>query len=175
MRLIATMNVPLAMPLPRDHLLPERLGVEAGMVGLGADRGRVDDHVGTRERVRARELGEPLVPARREAELRVAERDDGIAGVAGPEVAVLVVARGDRDVQLARARDERAAGRDDDRGVEAETAVARVFVERRVHVDAELGARARPRTRGCGRRGAVRVVRRLRSARRESPRSRARA
>ena len=46
MRFGTTMNVPLAMPLRADHLLPERLGVEVGMVGLGADRGRVDDHLG---------------------------------------------------------------------------------------------------------------------------------
>ena len=30
-------------PVADDHLLPQRLGVELGVVGLGADRGRVDD------------------------------------------------------------------------------------------------------------------------------------
>ena len=102
-----------------DHLLPQRLGVEVGMIGLGADRGGVHDHVGAEQRVRPRHLREPLVPARREAEPRVGEVDHREPGVARPEVAILVVARGDRQVDLARARDERAVGRDDDRGVVA--------------------------------------------------------
>ena len=144
-----------------DHLLPERLGVEVGMVGLGADRGGVHDHVGAEQRVRPRDLGEPLVPTGREAEARVVEIDDREAGVAGPEVAVLVVARGDRQVQLARARDERAVGRDDDRGVVAERVGRRRLAVRRATRARTRRSRprARPRTRASGRRAAARARR----------------
>src|SRR3954452_466469 len=47
----------------------------------------------------------------------------GVPG-AGAEVAVLVVAGGDRDVELAGAGEELAGGGDDDRGVEAEAVLA---------------------------------------------------
>ena len=51
-----------------DDLLPQRLGVEVGVVGLGADGGRVDEHLGAAEGVEPRDLGEPLVPAGRQPE-----------------------------------------------------------------------------------------------------------
>ena len=110
-------------PVGDDHPLPERLGVEVGVVGLGADRGRVDQHLGAGEAVGAGDLREPLVPAGRQPELRLAEgdqREGARAGRAGPEVVVLVVAGGDRDVELAGAADQLAVGGDDDRGVVAE-------------------------------------------------------
>ena len=66
-----------------DHLLPERLGVEVGVVGLGADRGRVDEDVGALEAVGAGDLGEPLVPAGRQAEAGLAEADEREGLVAG--------------------------------------------------------------------------------------------
>jgi hypothetical protein len=58
---------------------------------------------------------------------------------ARPEVAVLVVAGGDRDVKLARARCERPVGCHDGRRVEPEALGARrALVERRVHVHPKL-------------------------------------
>ncbi len=123
-----------------DDLLPERLGVEVGVIGLGADRGWIDEYFGPSEAVGAGDLGEPLVPAGRQAQLGLAEGEDreGIrAGRAGPEVAVLVVAGGDRDVELAGAGDELAVGSDDDRGVEPEPVLALgPLVERGVDVGA---------------------------------------
>ena len=116
-------------PVGADHLLPERLGVELRVVGLGADRGGIDDHLGALERVQARDLGEPLVPTGREADRRARHLRHRVAGVADAEVLVLVVARGDGQVHLARARDERTIGRDDDRGVVTETAVVGAFVQ----------------------------------------------
>src|SRR4051794_22146782 len=129
------------------------------MVGLGADRGRVDEDLGSLEAVGAGDLGEPLVPAGRQAKphlfsncikfwgswagnLMQFEGDqwEGV-GVAGPraEVAVLVVAGGDGDVELAGAREELAGRRDDDGGVEAEAVLALgSLVERGVDVDPGL-------------------------------------
>ena len=122
------MNVPLAIAVADDHLLPQRLGVEAGMVGLRADRGRVDQDLGARQRVGSREFRKPLVPARRAA--RAAPRRPSVgSGVsanasvrrrARAEVAVLVVAGGHRDVELARARESCPSGRHDDGRVVAQ-------------------------------------------------------
>ena len=70
-------------PVADDHLLPERLGVEPGVVGLGADRRRVDEDLGALEAVGAGDLGEPLVPAGRQAERGLAEADDRVGVVAG--------------------------------------------------------------------------------------------
>ncbi len=74
------------------------------MVGLGPDRRRVDDHFRAAQRVRAGDLGEPLVPTRRERERGAGHRNDGISAVTGLEVAILVVARRHRQVRLAGAR-----------------------------------------------------------------------
>ena len=120
MRLTATMKVAFASPLADDHLLPQRLGVELRVVGLGADRGRVHQHVGARQRVRPRELGEPLVPAGREADLARADLDHRKAGVAGREAQVLEIAGERGDMQLAGAGEQAAVRRHADRGVEAE-------------------------------------------------------
>src|SRR3954451_8918273 len=127
-------------PVADDDLLPERLRVEVGVVGFRADRGRVDERVGVLEAVGARDLREPLVPARREAEAAVADvADRERLAVAGPrlEVAVLVVAGGDGDVQLARARGQLTVWPNDDRGVVAEP-LRRLLVQRRVDVHAQL-------------------------------------
>ncbi len=135
------------------------------MVGLRADRRRIDQHVGSRQRIGAGELWEPLIPAGRQAELRglssaTGQRTGGrgtsaLIGIfqahdrewiafaacgALAEVLVLVVAGGDRDVQLAGALHERAVRRDEDRGVEAEPVAALgLLVQGRVHVGARLG------------------------------------
>ena len=71
--------------------------------------------------------------------MRLSEREhrEGLRPArAGPEVAVLVVAGGDGDVQLAGARHELAARRDDDRRVVAE-AVASLgaLIERGVDME----------------------------------------
>ena len=119
MRFGTTMNVPLAMPLARitcSHSgsvsKPGWSGSEPIAVGYtitsapssAYERATSGNHW-------SQHVGKPNAG--------VVERDDGEAGVAGPEVAVLVVAGGDREVHLARARGERSVGRDDDRGVEA--------------------------------------------------------
>ena len=70
--------------------------------------------------------------------MRVLQREQRerlrIAG-AGPEVAVLVVSGGDRDVQLARARQQLSVGRHDDRRVVAKAiAGVRALIQRCVHV-----------------------------------------
>src|SRR5207248_9990515 len=84
---------------------------------------------------------EPLVTAGRKPEPRVIERNDGVAGVAGTEVTVLVVAGRRGNVQLPSARGERAVWRDHDGGVEADR-LGRILVdlvERRVYVRLCLG------------------------------------
>ena len=55
--------------VPDDRVLPERLGVEVGVVRLRADGRRVHEHLGPGEAVRAGDLGEPLVPAGRHPEV----------------------------------------------------------------------------------------------------------
>ena len=72
------MNSPLAMPLPDDDLLPQRLGVEVGVVGLGADGGGVDQHLRAAEGVDPRQLREPLVPAGGHAQPCAAEFGGGV-------------------------------------------------------------------------------------------------
>ena len=130
-----------------DHLLPQRLRVELRMLGLGTDRGRVHEYVGSLQAVRARDLREPLIPAGRQAELRLLEGEQGErvrAARPGAEVAVLVIARGHRDVQLARARGQLAVGAHDDRGVVAEPVLAvGALVQRSVDVRARLARHAR--------------------------------
>ena len=74
MRLTATMKVPLAIPLATITCCQSGSVSKLGVVGLGADRGRVDEHLGAGEAVGAGELREPLVPAGRQAELGLAER-----------------------------------------------------------------------------------------------------
>src|SRR5690606_16642382 len=59
---------------------------------LAADGGGVEQQFGAHQRHAARGLGEPLVPADRHADLRVAGVPDLEAGVAGVEIVLLVVA-----------------------------------------------------------------------------------
>jgi len=82
-RLTATMNVPLAIPLAEDDRL-HRARVKAGVVGLRADGGRVDEDVGAGEGVGPGQLGEPLVPAGGEAELGTVDRSGRATSSAGP-------------------------------------------------------------------------------------------
>ena len=113
------------MPLPDDDVLPQRLGVEVGVVGLGADRGRVAEHLGAGEASRARatsgnhssqQVGSPSLS---DGSPRP-QTGIGLVGRARPEVLVLVVAGGDRDVGLAGAGHDLPARGHDDGGVEAE-------------------------------------------------------
>ena len=54
-----------------DHRpAPQPRGVEVGVVGLGADRGRVEQDLRAHQHHRARDLGIPLVPADADAERR---------------------------------------------------------------------------------------------------------
>ena len=104
------------------------------MVGLGADRRRIHEHVRAAQRVDARELWKPLVPARRQAEFRRADINDredvSVAGT-GSEVTVLVVSGRHRDVQLARRSDQAAVGCHDNRRVVAAVVVVAVsLIER---------------------------------------------
>ena len=69
--------------LAHDHLLPQRLGIERRMVGLGADGGGVDEDLGAGQRVGPAQLGEPLVPAGGEAEGGLVDGDRREAAVAG--------------------------------------------------------------------------------------------
>ncbi len=138
---------PVGDPVAHDDLLPERLGVEVGMGGLRSDGGRIYEHLGSRERVRTRKFGEPLVPARREAELCLRElrhRERVFRCRALSEVPVLEVALGDRYVELAGARDELSVGGRDDRGVEAQSVVGvGALVERCVDVNARFARQLR--------------------------------
>src|SRR5690606_35968739 len=54
------------------HALPVLAGGDAGVVGLAANGGRVEQQFGTLQRHAARTFGEPLVPADAHANLRVA-------------------------------------------------------------------------------------------------------
>ena len=78
-------------PVGDDHLLPQRLGVEVGVVGLGADRGRVDEHVGAARGCRRGRPRGTTGPSRSGSpSRRVAERDDRegvVVGRARAEVA----------------------------------------------------------------------------------------
>ncbi len=116
------------------------------MVWLRADRGRIDQDLGARQRVGPRKLGEPLVPAGRapqrhplivhDRQFRHRERIS--VGRAGTEVTILVVAGRDRDVELAGAGHEPSVWRDDNRRVVAKPVAHR--------------PRARTARRGCGHR-----------------------
>jgi hypothetical protein len=86
-----------------DHLLPERLGIEVRMVGLRTDGRRIRHDVRDAERIRARDLRKPLVPAGRQAEagaIEPVEPVDGIGNIGGSrsEIGVLVVPGRHREV-----------------------------------------------------------------------------
>src|SRR5580704_5034725 len=130
-----------------DHLLPQGLRVELGMVRLGADRRWIHEHVGSLETVCAGELREPLIPAGGKTQMRRCDRqywERGGVSRPGAKVAILVIAGGDGDVQLARAREQLAVGRDDDRGVVAEPVFGvGALVQRGVYVYTGLARDAR--------------------------------
>ena len=105
--------------LADDHRVPQRLGVEAGVVGLGADGRGVDQHLGPGQGVGAAQLGEPLVPTGGEAEAGLVDRHHREAPVSSDEVAVLVVAGRHRDVHLPGGRHQRPVRRHQDGGVVA--------------------------------------------------------
>lgn len=71
----------------------------------------------------------PLVPARWEAEAGGPDRNHRAPAVAGPEVAVFVVARERRNVDLASAGQDLTARRDANRRLVAETLVLRPLIE----------------------------------------------
>src|SRR5688572_22126198 len=78
--------------------LPVPARVERRVLRLRADRGREQENLGALQRHRARGLGEPLVPAHRDARRAEARRPDLEARVARREVELLVVARALGDV-----------------------------------------------------------------------------
>ena len=166
-------------PVGHDDLLPQRLRCRtAGSSGSEPMAVGIDEHLGAGQRVGPGQLGEPLVPARREAEGGTGDGDDRVAGGAGPEVVVLVVAAALGDVELAGAGHQGAVGGDADGGVEPQPRRRR---RHRAPRTARRGRRrrsrrpARRRTRGWARRAAARGGRRRRSGRRASPRSTATA
>ena len=92
-----------------------------------------------------RELGEPLVPAGREAEAgchRVHHRVRRPRPAGPADLNVLVVARGHGDVQLARARRQRAVGREHHCGVEAQAVLAVGALRRVTRARADQSPRA---------------------------------
>ena len=147
------MNVPLAIPLPVITCSHNGSVSNRGWSGSEPIAVGYTMHLGTGQRVGACQLREPLVPAGREAECGAGEFDHRIARVAGPEVAVLVVAGGDRDVLLARPGNQLAGRRHADRRVETQLGVG-ALVQRRVDVGAGLGCQFA----GEGGRRAVRDV-----------------
>ena len=99
--------------------LPVIARVDAGVVRLRADGGRIEQHVCAHQRHAARRLRKPLVPADADAERAVTGLPDAKARVAGREVVLLVVAGTLRDVRLA---------------VDAEHAAVRVDHRQRIEV-----------------------------------------
>ncbi len=87
-------------------------GVERGVVRLRADGGRIEQHLGAAEHHGAGGLRVPLVPADADAEPAEAGVPDLEAGVAGPEVVLLLVAGAVGDVALAVDPQRRAVGVD---------------------------------------------------------------
>ena len=133
------MNVPLAIPLPTITCC------HSGCVSNSGGRARSRSRSGRRSRRRRRARRRARAPGTTgpsRSGSRAAPRRARRPGSASPspparpEVAVLVVAGRDRDVQLARARDERPVGRDADRGVVAAAVAVALgaLVQRRVHV-----------------------------------------
>ena len=117
------MNVPFVIPLPTMTCSHSGCGVEVRVVGLASRSlsGRRAPRRPASEYARAssgnhwsQHVGKP-----KRASPSADDREGVVAGGPGPEVLVLVVARRDRDVQLARAGDEIAVGGDDDRRVVA--------------------------------------------------------
>ena len=142
------MNVPLAIPLATITCCHSGCGVEVRVVGLGADRGRVDRAPRRRPastRARARGTTGPSRWAARAARSPRASSSSGqrervALGGPRPEVAVLVVAGGHRDVQLARPGDQVAVRRR--RGSRC---CSRARRDRRVPRPARTATRARGR------------------------------
>src|SRR3546814_18266792 len=75
--------------------------VEIGVIGLGPDRGRVEKQFGAHQRHRARGFGIPLIPAYPDADPRSEDVPYLEAGVAGPEIIFLFIARPVGNVALA--------------------------------------------------------------------------
>ena len=80
---------------------PGVAGVQAGVVGLAADGGGIEQHLGPHQGHGARGLRIPLVPADARADPAVAGLPDLEAGVARTEVVLLLIARPVGDVALA--------------------------------------------------------------------------
>ena len=92
----------MAIPFPTITVSHKGSVSKSGMVGLGADGRRVYEYLGSGEGVSPGDLRKPLVPARGEAEVRVADpkRLKRSSGRAGLEVPILEVPGRDWDVQL---------------------------------------------------------------------------
>ena len=101
------------------HGAPPRVaGVEAGVVRLRTDGGRIEQHLGPHQRHGPRGLGVPLVPADADAQAAEAAVPDAEAGVAGAEIVLFLVARPVGDVAFAIEAHQRAVGVDHHQAVE---------------------------------------------------------
>ena len=111
------------------------------MLGFGSDRRRVDDDLGTLQRIKSRQLGKPLVVAGWKSESPLLELEDvrSIWGATGLEVVVLVIATAARDVHLARPDHHLSFRRSDDRSVVAKSAFRGDFEQGGQHVCTGLG------------------------------------
>ena len=94
-----------------------RLAVLRLLVGMPADRRRIEEHVRALQRRQPCALGIPLVPADQRAELAEVGLEGLEAQIAGREVELLVVERIVGDVHLAIDAVELAAAVDDGRSV----------------------------------------------------------
>src|SRR3546814_5266742 len=80
---------------------PHAAGVEVGVIGLGADRGGVEEQFGAHQRHRARAFGIPLVPAHPDADPRPEDIPHLEAAVAGAEIIFLFITRAVGNVAFA--------------------------------------------------------------------------
>ena len=97
---------------------PGQGGVQAGVVGLGADGCGIEQHLGPHQGHGAGALRVPLVPADADADAAEAGVPDPETRVAGPKIVLLHIARAVRDVALAIDAHQRPVGVDHHQAVE---------------------------------------------------------
>src|SRR5690606_10907063 len=93
--------------------LPMVARINAGVLWLGADRGRVENQFGTHQRQCARCLREPLIPADADADAAVAGMPDAKTGIARRKELLLLIAGTVGDMRLAVDAEQTAVGVDD--------------------------------------------------------------
>lgn len=91
---------------------PHVAGVEVGVIGLAADRGRVEKQFGAHQRHRTRAFGIPLVPTHTDADAGAKDVPDLEPRVAWAEIIFLFIARPIGDVAFAIGAHDRAIGAD---------------------------------------------------------------